>query len=152
MVKWKVFPSDLLVAALMWLKWAVSPLQNVTLNFSQGWIAFRTLKSPDGSGITVIYPCPSSSSSSRNWRSWTFFVWELPLLPSTQKQPATVMICVIDESSPHDWGTSNLSEHWLSLTPNIWNNCGIHKQQAGDGVWCHRHEQLKGERRSERMS
>ena len=43
------------------------------------------------------------------------------------------MICVIDESSPHNWAASDFSEHWLSIISNIWNNYGIHKQRAGVG-------------------
>lgn len=57
------------------------------------------------------------------------------------------MICVIDESSPHNWAASDFSEHWLSIISNIWNSYGIHKQRAGWGlgVGCHHREEFKGE-------
>lgn len=45
------------------------------------------------------------------------------------------MICVIDESSPHNWAASDFSEHWLSIISNIWNNYGIHKQKSCGGGW-----------------
>lgn len=32
------------------------------------------------------------------------------------------MICVIDESFPHNWAASDFSEHWLSIISSIWNN------------------------------
>lgn len=64
------------------------------------------------------------------------------------------MICVIDESSPHNWAASDFYEHWLLIISNIWNNYGIHKQRAGMGVevGCHHHKEFKGEWGSLRQS